>query len=127
MKKFLRVLLVIIIMLFVLMAVGFFYLKSRPVPVVEIVDIEVSSLKDGTYNGEYESFPVKALVKVEVKDKKIIDIQILKHDNGMGKNAEKVIEEVIKTQSLKVDAVSGATHSSNVILKAVEAALEKGK
>jgi uncharacterized protein with FMN-binding domain len=127
MKKFLKVLLIIIITLLVLGVVGFFYVKSRPVPVIEIGAIEISTVKDGSYVGEYESFPVKAVVNVEVKDKKIVNIDILEHENGLGKKAEVVAEEVIKTQSLKVEAVSGATHSSNVILKAIESALQKGK
>ncbi|MDF2839774.1 MAG: FMN-binding protein [Clostridia bacterium] len=127
MKKILKVLLVIVITIFVFMLVGFFYIKSRPVPVVEIAAIEMSSVKDGFYVGEYESFPVKAVVNVQVKDNKILRIEIIEHENGLGKKAEAVVEEVIQTQSLKVEAVSGATHSSNVILKAVEAALQKGK
>ncbi len=41
----------------------------------------------------------------------------------MGQPAEAIIEDVVEDQSLDVDSVSGATYSSRVILKAIEATL----
>lgn len=69
---------------------------------------------------------VKSVVLVKVQDHFIKDIKIVKHRNGKGAKAEIITVEVIKKQSLKVDAVTGATASSNVILKAIEDALKKG-
>jgi len=43
--------------------------------------------------------------------------------NGRGKPAEAVLDNIIKEQKIKVDAVSGATNSSIVLEKAVENAL----
>ncbi len=40
--------------------------------------------------------------------------------------AEIITDKVIDTQSLQVDAISGATYSSKTILKAIENALKKG-
>ena len=85
--------------------------------------MDLSAIADGTYSGEYSQFPVTAAVKVTVTDHKITAITITKHENGLGKPAEKITEDIIHAQSLQVDAVSGATHSSNVIRKAVEVAL----
>lgn len=53
-----------------------------------------------------------------------MDIEILKHRNGKGKKAEVIIDDVIKEQSLLVDAVTGATISSRAIFKAIEDALK---
>jgi len=37
-----------------------------------------------------------------------------------------IVDSVIENQSLDVDAISGATYSSKVILKAIENALARG-
>lgn len=127
MKKFLKVF-VIIITLFVLVAAGgYIYLKSLPMPTVDISAVDLSGIRDGSYTGEYQSFPVRVIVKVDVTDHKITSIEIIKHENGMGKKAEEITKEIVRAQSLDVDTVSGATLSSEVILGAVKAALEKGR
>ncbi|MDP4094274.1 MAG: FMN-binding protein [Bacillota bacterium] len=127
MKKFLKISAIVIAVVVVAGTAMFFYIKSRPVPVINIGTVDMSSIKDGSYTGEYEKSPVKAVVNVSVKDNKITDIKIVEHKCGLGKKAEKITKEIINAQSLGVDTVSGATLSSRVILKAVENALEKGK
>ncbi|WP_010256822.1 FMN-binding protein [Treponema primitia] len=80
--------------------------------------------EDGIYRGQYKIRPVSVVLDVEVKDKTLTNITIIKHFNGLGKKAEKITETVLAKQSLTVDAVSGATGSSKAILKAIENALE---
>jgi len=126
MKKFLKVLIITIVSISLLVTAGYFYLKSRPLPVIEIGSVNFNNLRDGTYTGEYKSDPVSVIVNVDVAGNKITSIKIEKHECGTGKKAEEITKDVIKAQSLEVDVVSGATHSSKVILKAVELALEKG-
>jgi len=83
-------------------------------------------LVDGSYEGSYEGVPNKAVVKVTIKDNKIVNIQILEHRAWKGKKAELVIPRIIiEKQSTEVDAVSGATNSSRVIMNAVQRAIEK--
>jgi len=53
----------------------------------------------------------------------ISDIRLIKHINGQGGAAESIIPEVIAAQSIEVDAITGATYSSEVILKAIEQSL----
>lgn len=89
----------------------------------EIQNIDLSEVADGEYSGRYSVFPVTVEVMVTTEDHKIKDIEILKHDCGKGKPAESIVDEVIKSNSLQVDAVSKATFSSKVILKAIEDAL----
>jgi uncharacterized protein with FMN-binding domain len=82
---------------------------------------------DGVYRGNYDlkGSPVKVTLDVTVQNEKITAIKIIKHFcSPIGKKAEKIIEQVIDKQDLKVDAVSGATGSSKAILKAVENALQ---
>ena len=83
-------------------------------------------LKDGTYEGSYRGGPNKASVQVTIKDSNIVDIEILQHQAWKGKKAEGIIiERIIARQSTRVDAVSGATNSSRVIMNAVQLAIEK--
>jgi len=91
---------------------------------IVIITPDMSQIQDGTYNGFFDAILVAADVDVTVKDHKITEIEINKHKNDRGANAEVITEEVIIKQSLEVDAVSGATNSCKVILKAVENALE---
>ena len=88
-----------------------------------ILDVDISKLADGVYTGNYHVFPVTAEVKVTIQDHKIAGIELTKHINGRGAKAEIILSKVVEAQSLTVDAVSGATYSSKVILKAIENAL----
>lgn len=127
MKKILIVLIIIISLSFLAGLGGFLYMKSRPLPVINIGAVDVNKVGDGSYTGEYTSGPVTAVVKVNVSGHKITSLKIETHECGTGKKAESITKDIVKKQSLEVDVVSGATLSSKVILKAVEAALEKGK
>jgi uncharacterized protein with FMN-binding domain len=92
---------------------------------LEFGELKLSSVTDGRYEGSYSAGIVKATVSVAIRDHRIEDIEILKHDNGKGKAAESITKDVIARQSVQVDVVSGATYSSKVILKAIENALAK--
>ncbi len=91
-----------------------------------IEDVDLQKIKNGTYEGEYKIFPVIAVVSIKVKNHKITEIEIIKHREGKGEKAEAIIEDVIRTQSIEVDTISGATLSSKCILKAIENALKRG-
>lgn len=92
---------------------------------INIFTPELSSLADGDYKGEYTLTPVEVEVMVSIKSNQISDIEILKHFNGLGKQAEAIIPLIIDKQSLNVEIVSGATVSSKCILKAIENALAR--
>ena len=84
------------------------------------------NLKDGVYESNYRGGPNKVSVKVTIKNNRIIDIQIVEHWAWRGKTAEPVItRKIIENQSTDVDAISGATNSSIVIMNAVQKAVEK--
>ncbi len=84
-------------------------------------------LTDGIFEGSFSSWPNDATVKVTVKEGMITDIQVLHHfGSWIGRKAVPVIpQRIIEKQSVNVDAVTGATNSSRVIMHAVQNALEK--
>ena len=88
-------------------------------------------LADGVYKGYATGFSGPVTVAVTIMDKKITSIDILSStdDEAFFNRAKSVIDRIISSQSLDVDAVSGATYSSNGIIGAVKNALtgEKDK
>ncbi len=88
---------------------------------------QLSAIADGEYEGEYDLRLVYVKVIVTIRKGRIDNITILKHDNGNGKKAEKIVDSVIRQQKLGVNTISGATASSKAILKAVENALKDAK
>ena len=86
---------------------------------------DLSALADGIYQGECDNGIVFVRVEVDVQNQVISNIRILEHRNGMGQAAETIVNDVTGSQSIEVDAVSGATFSSQTILKAIENALSK--
>lgn len=86
---------------------------------------DLNLLSDGIYEGECDNGLVFVKLEVNVQNHEISNVKILEHDNGMGQPAEAIINNVINSQSIEVDAVSGATFSSQTILKAIENALSK--
>lgn len=126
-----KVILIIITIMTVVILAGVIFISIMQKNLDELADtqiqnIDLTKVKDGTYEGKYQALPVTAEVKVTVVNNEISEISIVKHTNGQGKAAEGIIEEVISAQSLQVDVISGATYSSKVILKAIEDALMKG-
>jgi len=103
-------------------AYDFMYYKEAMASVT-IGSIDPGALKDGSYLGSYDAKIISAKVRVTVKDGEITDIELLEHKYDRGGPAVAVIDEILKSQSLDVDAVSGATNSSKTIMKAVENAL----
>lgn len=89
-------------------------------------DVDMSTVKDGSYTGIAETEMVKVTVEVTVKEQKIIDIKITRHENGKGQPAEVIVDDMIEQNRCDVDAISGATTSSTVIKSAVHNALLQG-
>ena len=91
-----------------------------------IQEVDLQTVDPGTYTGRHSAGLVEVVLQVTVQNHEITAIQIREHDNWRGKKAECITDEVIWTQSVLVDAVSGATISSMVILKSIENALREG-
>lgn len=108
--------------------------KIYPGQVLELeskaYDSTQADLKTGVYIGEGKGCYGTIKVEVTLEGDKIKAIQILEHNEspGVGEVATKIIaEDIIKYQSIAVDAVSGCTKSSNGVIVAAEQALEKAE
>ena len=121
-----------------ILVIGIIFAVSKYVPLlryrkaindIKIENVDTSKIKDGTYRGEKKAIWVEAEVEVKVEDHKIRDINLIRHKYGrdQAKEAEIVIEKVLKEQKLDVDTVSGSTSSSKVILEAIENALKSAE
>lgn len=125
MKRYQKILITILV-LGVLVVIGFNIFSNRVVNSAQELtyqEIALESLSDGSYTGSYELMPVSAEVDTLIEDGRIVDIKIVYHFNGLGSQAEVVVNEIITHQEIDVDTVSGATLSSIVIKKAVEDSL----
>lgn len=126
MKKKMKIIIILLCtLLFVLIGVSF-YLKTlvNDINSITVSNLNMADITDGIYVGEYSVTPVYVKVEVSVTEHKITSIKIIEHENGLGGKAEKIVDEVIRRQSLEVDSVSGATVSSKCIIKAIENALQ---
>lgn len=83
--------------------------------------------KNGTYEGTGKGYRGLTTVSVKVEKGQIASITVLEYedDQRFFERAETpVIERIITEQSVEVEAVSGATYSSNSIMQAVANALD---
>jgi uncharacterized protein with FMN-binding domain len=97
---------------------------------MDISYVDPATVPDGEYTGEFP-FRQKYLyrVKVTVKSGKIADIEVLENgtENEYAEKGLGVIPRILREQSPKVDAVSGATVTSKALMKCVEKALKKAR
>jgi uncharacterized protein with FMN-binding domain len=113
-------------LVFIGQGIRLYIYKSR-ISSLSFTEIKITDVNDGQYNGYYDLDYVKVNVDVNVKNGKIIAINAnQKNVTKQFKRAKEIVNQIIKTQTLKIDAVSGATASSKAILKATEIALKKG-
>lgn len=84
---------------------------------------------DGVYTGSGEGYGGTTKIELTLKNGTIQKIHVVSNedDEAFFKRAETLISLVIQRQSTDVDAVSGATFSSEGILEAIQEALEAAK
>ena len=119
---------VVIGIVVVALAVGGYFLNTlvtyrKNVAAIQIKNADLTAIRDGEYFGESDVGLVSAKVRVVVENHKISVIELIEHNNGRGVPAEVIPDRIIEEQRIDVDAVSGATASSNVIRAAVYNAL----
>ncbi len=123
----------IVFAIFITAMVVFYFAMVRPmfketkvIQEMAITDVDLSRVADGLYSGEFTYGKFAYQVEVIVKDHKIESIKPFKNrDTKYAKMAEGVLARIVERQSLKVDAVTGATTTSKAFMKAVENALNK--
>lgn len=90
---------------------------------LENAAINMNNIADGVYNGHSELGPVSVDVEVHVTDHKLAKVNLVRHACGLGRPAEVITEKMVEQNTFDVDAISGATVSSEVIKNAVNKAL----
>ena len=98
---------------------------STTTPTTEVPE---GGYNDGTYQGSGTGFGGTITVQVTVSGGKITAVDILSASGETGSyfaSAQGVVSKVLSSQSPNVDAVSGATYSSNGIIQAVQNALSQ--
>jgi uncharacterized protein with FMN-binding domain len=102
-------------------------------------DIDFARLHDGTYVGEYygeKDSSRDTMVEITISAGKLVKINAVggsladgKQTNEIsgGKSLDDLFNSVMESQTLNVDAISGATLTSKSYLKAVEDALSKAQ
>ena len=90
---------------------------------IENEDIDMETVEDEIFEGHSELAPVKVDVKVLVENHKLIKVELLRHECGLGHPADVIVDKMVEQNTWDVDAVSGATVSSEIIKNAVNKAL----
>ncbi|WP_300257381.1 FMN-binding protein [Clostridium sp.] len=90
-------------------------------------NINLNGIKDGIYLGISKGYGGDIKVNVTIENGKIKNIEVFSHSETPKyyENGSKVIASILKENSTNVDAISGATLTSNGIKNAVKDALSK--
>ena len=100
-----------------------FYQTKQQSDALAFEAVDMNRLQDGSYEGECQTGLVQ--VRLRIQNAAIQRIELLQHDNGMGKDAERILEDIQKQNSTVVEDVSSATISSRAIRMAAQNALKK--
>lgn len=92
---------------------------------------DAAQYKDGVYTGKGQGKEGEIEVSVSISDGKIANAEVVQHEDTealMMGVVDNVVPELLETQDIdKVDAVTGATMSSQGVIDAIRQALEQAK
>lgn len=91
-----------------------------------LIPISIKKVRDGEFVGSSYYGNNRATVAVTVRNKRIIHIEVMEFVSENPDDPGKIIEKVIKAQSIVGESVEQDKDSSQVLLKAIEKALRKG-
>lgn len=123
-KKVLPYVFTVAITLFIGFVIVAFVLRPQK---LEIRTVDLDTASDGEYVGVCQNKILFAVVRVKIQDHKITDVEVIEHKESYMEQARQIAERVCDEQSLNVDAISGATLTSDTVKKAIENALEDAK
>ncbi|NLG02801.1 MAG: FMN-binding protein [Clostridia bacterium] len=123
--KFPSVIILLCLLIHIFFGISSLTEYRKAVENISIHSIDVSDLSDGIYYGECNVGYIYARVCVNISNGSIQNVSLMEHRKERGQRAEVIPQRITEKQKTKVDAVSGATNSSKVIMKAVENALSE--
>jgi fumarate reductase flavoprotein subunit len=91
--------------------------------------LPLEGLADGSYEGRAVSLPNSATVRVRIEDGRMTEVEIVRHNASRRGHVCDVAlpERMVEQQSTVVDAITGATNSSHVLMTAAHRALKKAE
>lgn len=130
MKKGLLIVGGLALVLAAVIAGGFIWLEKDMDTVIEkdIETVELALVGDGVYEGTYEEGRFTTTLRVTVEDHAITDVAVV--DDVLFKDEvkfEALRSDILSSGSMDVDAVAGATATSNAYLNAMSDALSGGE
>ncbi len=128
MRRLYKVLIILLIVIVIIGASGAYFINKANQALEELVNTQICGVNptlydDGVYEGTYKVFPIEVIVNVHIVNHEITQIDLVKHVNGQGQDAEIILGDIINAQSIDIDIITGATYSSLVILLAVQDAI----
>lgn len=126
MGKLIKIGLIVVVIIMVVLG-GMLFFGTRGLESGQelvINEINLQEIDDGIYNGVYKAGRWSNEVRVEIKDHRIANIEIV--DDIMlsqSKVRDSVFNSVIERQNLDIDIISEATVTSKAYLKSIEIAL----
>lgn len=88
---------------------------------------QAGTVKDGVYSHSAKGNNGDVTIELEIKDGKAVRAEVVEHEETEGLSDKPIAEIpawIVENQSLAIDAVSGATNTSNAILEAAALCLE---
>ncbi len=104
--------------------------EHKEIKNLSLQGVNFNNLKDGTYYGEFNggNYHFRSnKIKLIIKNNKISNIELIK-SSEFGKSIEKftkLAQQVLNSQSLHVDGITGATITTKAHLKSIYNALIK--
>ena len=122
---------IVAVLVFILVAGGGILYLTRGLSEMQalvIEDRDASGLPGGLYAGAFRGYRWSNSVEIAVEGGEIAAIEVVDpHIFYREEVADEIIDRVLSEQTTAVDAVAGATVSSNAILKAIEDGLRDGR
>jgi len=126
-KRILIIVIAIVVGLFAILSIGM-YAMTRDLSFmreVELSGIDLATVDDGSYTGTFEHRRFTNTLTIRIENNAIVRIDIDSDVSGAGvlNAADEVFSKVIDAQDTRIDAVTGATATTNAYLMAIENAL----
>lgn len=128
MKKGWKIILAVVLSLAIFLGVVWWYLGYGLHDTLDVTleKVDLSTIADGVYTGEYRQGRFYYRVEVTIRDHTVADLVFAQVPRiSTPEFHQEMVKRVKGARSLPVDTVTGATASSKAVLKAVENALKQ--
>ena len=127
--KIRRIILIVVIVIILVLWAGSTFLNAGmdELQNIQLEKQDLTDKADGDYYGQCTIGRWKNELVLTIKDNKITDIRVIKDQTGGGEEVrDQIFNAVLAEQRVPVDAVAGATVTSNGYLQAMVDALQGG-